>query len=121
MARIADYTIITDGWVVKTTGESIEFQVPDNVNVGARSILGFMIDVNNNGELDIKIRLNGTQVWNWHYSDFSRLPVRYFQEVIGGGVLKPGTNVFRLTGDGPTDDKFFVQISDAVLWMQVDI
>jgi len=121
MPRIADYTIIVDAWAVDAVGDSIEFQVPDNVSVSSRAILGFMLDVNNNGELDIKIRLNGVEVWSWHYSDFSRLPVRYFQEVIGGGVLKPGTNVFRLTGDGPTDDKFFIQISDAVLWMQVDI
>jgi hypothetical protein len=56
-----------------------------------------------------------------HYSDFSRLPVRYFQEVIAGNVVKPGTNVFRLTGTSSPDDKWFAQISDAVLWIQVDV
>ena len=121
MPRIADYTIIVDAWAVDAVGDSIEFQVPDNVSVSSRAILGFMLDVNNNGELGIKIRLNGVEVWSWHYSDFSRLPVRYFQEVIASNVVKPGTNVFRLTGTSSPDDKWFAQISDAVLWIQVDV
>jgi hypothetical protein len=118
MARIADYTIITDNWVVQATQDTFEFQVPDNLNVESRAVLGFMLDVDNNGELTIKMRLNGTQVWSWHYSDESRHPVRYFQEVIGGNVVRPGTNV--LSFDGSSGDKWFAQISDAVLWIQVN-
>jgi hypothetical protein len=51
MARIADYTIITGHWVVQADQDTIEFPVPDNINLGARSILGFMLDVDNDGEL----------------------------------------------------------------------
>jgi hypothetical protein len=119
MARIADYTIITDAWVIQADQDTIEFPVPDNINLGARSILGFMLDVDNVGELRIKMRLNGHEVWSWHYSDGSQYPVRFFQEVIGANVLKAGTNV--LSFDGASGEKWFAQISDAVLWVQVNI
>ena len=119
MARIADYVIITDAWVIQADQDTIEFPVPGNINLGARSILGFMLDVDNVGELRIKMRLNGHEVWSWHYSDESRHPVRYFQEVIGGNVVRPGTNVFSL--DASSGELNFVQISDAVLWIQVNV
>jgi hypothetical protein len=119
MARIADYTIITDAWVIHADQDTIEFQIPDNLNVPSRSILGFMLKVNNSEELSIRFRLNGTEVWSWHYSDGSDLPTRYFQEVIGGNVLRAGTNVFSM--DGSSGDKWFMQISDAVLWIQVNV
>ena len=119
MARIADYTIIADAWVIQADQDTIEFQVSANLNVPSRAVLGFMLDVDNNGELTLKIRLNGHEVWSWHYSDESRHPVRYFQEVIGGNVVRPGTNV--LSFDGSSGDKWFAQISDAVLWFQVNV
>ena len=119
MARIADYVIITDAWVIQADQDTIEFNLPANVSVASRSVLGFMLDVDNNGELRIKMRLNGHEVWSWHYSDDSRYPVRYFQEVVAANVLKTGTNV--LSFDGASGEKWFAQISDAVLWVQVNI
>ena len=119
MARIADYTIVTDAWVIQANQDTLEFEVPSNLNVSSRAILGFMLDVDNNGELTLKIRLNGHEVWSWHYSDESRHPVRYFQEVIGGNVLRAGTNVFSF--DVSSDELNFVQISDAVIWIQVNV
>ena len=119
MPRIADYVILADAWVIQADQDTIDFNLPANVSVASRSVLGFMLDVDNNGELTLKVRLNGHEVWSWHYSDESRHPVRYFQEVVGGSVLRPGGNVFSF--DVSSGELNFVQISDAVLWIQVDV
>ena len=54
----------------------------------SRSILGFMLDVKNQDDLSITLRLNGTKVWEWNYSGSSDLPVRYFQEVVANGIRR---------------------------------
>ena len=59
MARIADYVILADAWVIQADQDTIEFNLPENVSVASRSVLGFMLDVDNNGELTLKVRLNG--------------------------------------------------------------
>lgn len=119
MARVADYSIVADGWVVEATQDTRNFEVPSTIDAGSRSILGFMLDVANQESLTLTLRMNGTKVWTWHYSGGSSHPVRFFQEVIPAGVLKPGTNVFSI--DSSSSEKWFVQLSDIVVWWQANI
>jgi hypothetical protein len=119
MARVADYSIIADGWVVEAPKDTINFEVPSTIDAGSRAILGFMLDVDNLDDMTLTIRLNGTKVWTWNYSGGSSLPVRFFQEVIPAGVVKPGTNVFSF--DSSSGDYRFVQLSDIVVWWQANI
>jgi hypothetical protein len=119
MARVADYSIIADGWVVEANKDTVNFEVPSNIDAGSRSILGFMLDVHNLDDMTLTIRVNGTKVWTWHYSGGSSHPVRYFQEVIPAGVVKPGMNVFSF--DSSSGDVRFVQLSDIVIWWQANI
>lgn len=117
MARVADYSIIADGWVVEASQDTINFEVPSTVDAGSRSVLGFIIQVNNLDDTDMTLRLNGQKVWTWHYSEGKR--IMFFQEVIGAGILKPGTNVFSF--DSSSGDFRFVQLSDIVVWWQANI
>ncbi|HSF32542.1 MAG TPA: hypothetical protein VLK82_18985 [Candidatus Tectomicrobia bacterium] len=119
MARVADYSIIADGWVVEAQKDTINFEVPSNIDAGSRAILGFMLDVHNLDDMTLTIRLNGTKVWTWNYSGGSSHPARFFQEVIAAGVVKPGTNVFSF--DSSSGDYRFVQLSDIVVWWQANI
>ncbi|MFT3807988.1 hypothetical protein [Arenimonas sp.] len=117
MARIADFTIITDSWVSEFGDEQVEFEVPDTLHTGSRSVLGFMLEFLNIEDASIVLRLNGEKIWNWNYSDGRR--VQYFQEVIASGVLKAGNNVLRF--DSSSDDARSLRISDAVIWWQASI
>jgi hypothetical protein len=117
MPRVADYSIIADGWVVEASKDTINFEVPSNVDAGSRSILSFMLHVDNLDDTTLTLRMNGTAVWNWNYSDGNR--VRHFQEVIPAGVVKPGTNVFSF--DSSSGDFRLVELSDIVVWWQANI
>ena len=119
MARVADYSIISDAWVVEATDDTVNFEVPSNIDAGSRSILGFMLDVDNWDDMTLTLRMNGTKVWEWNYSGESAHPVRFFQEVIGAGVLKPGTNVFSF--ESSSGDFRYVALSDIVVWWQANI
>lgn len=118
MARVADYSIVADGWVWEGTQTTIKFEVPSNVDAGSRSILGFMLQTDSVDGVTLTLRLNGTQVWDWNYADGGGR-VGYFQEVIAAGVVKPGTNVFSFHCS--SDDARFVQLSDIVVWWQANI
>ncbi len=117
MARVADYSIIADGWIVESTHDTINFDVPSTIDAGSHSILGFMLQVKNLGDISLSVRLNGAQVWIWNYSDGAR--EGYFQEVIAAGVVKPGANA--LSFESSSGDLRFVQLSDIVLWWQANI
>ena len=117
MARVADYSIVTDNWVVEATQDTINFEVPSTIDAGSRSVLGFMLQVHNLDDMTLTLRMNGTKVGTWNFSDGKRL--QFFQEVIGAGVVKPGTNVFSF--ESSSGDATFVQISDAVVWWQANI
>lgn len=117
MPRIADYTIITDAWVVEDDDTTIEFNVPSNIDGGSRCILGFMLQEYNSDDVTVRLRINGESVWSWNYSDGNR--VMFFQEVIAAGLVKPGKNVLGLTTS--SSDVRFTQISDVVLWWQANI
>jgi len=119
MARVADYSIVADGWVVQGVQDTVNFEVPSTIDAGSRSILGFMLEVDNLDDLTLTLRLNGTKVWTWNYSGGSHLPVRFFQEVVAAGVLKAGTNTFSF--DSSTGEAHFVQLSDIVVWWQANI
>ena len=119
MPRVADYSIISDVWVVEATQDTVNFEVPSNVDAGSRSILGFMLDVDNLDDMTLTLRMNGTKVWEWSYSGGSSLPVRYFQEVISAGVVKSGTNVFSF--ESSSGDFRYVALSDIVVWWQANI
>lgn len=117
MATVADYSIVTDGWVVEATQDTINFEVPSTIDRRSRSILGFMLEVDNADDLTLTLRLNGTKVWTWNYPSGSR--IRFFQEVIAAGVVQPGTNVFSF--ESSSGDFRFVQLSDIVVWWQANI
>jgi hypothetical protein len=119
MPRVADYSIVADGWVIAGVQDTRNFEVPSTIDAGSRSILGFMLDVENQDDMTITLRLNGTKVWTWSYSGASSHPVRFFQEVVAAGVVKPGTNVFSI--DTSSGEKRFVQLSDIVVWWQANI
>ena len=36
MARVADYSIIADAWVVEATQDTIDFEVPSTIDAGSR-------------------------------------------------------------------------------------
>ena len=117
MARVADYSIITDNWISQFDQDTVSFDIPQTIHTGSRSILGFMLTVLNIEDTHLAIRINGEKVWTWKYSDGRR--VQYFQEVIAAGVLKPGANVFSF--DSSSGDARSVEISDAVVWWQANI
>jgi len=119
MARVADYAIVADGWVVEFNQTTIKFDVPSNIDAGSRCILGFMFKVENLDDMTLKIRINGTEVWTWTRSGSSNDPARFFQEVVAAGVVKPGTNVFSF--DSSSGDARFVELSDIVCWFQANI
>jgi hypothetical protein len=117
MARVADYSIVSDAWVVEFNQDTINFDVPSNIDAGSRSILGFMVQVDNSDDLTLTLRMNGTKVWTWNFPEGNR--IMFFQEVIPAGSVKPGKNVFSF--DGNSADFNFVQLSDIVVWWQANI
>jgi hypothetical protein len=117
MAQIADFSIIADNWVLEKDQNTINFNVPSNIDTKSSSVLGFMVQVQNLDSLTLKLHLNGTEVWNWNFSDGKR--TQFFQEVIGGGLLKSGNNVFSFQSS--TDDFHLVKLSDVVIWWQANI
>lgn len=119
MPRVADYTIIADGWVADSETNTVNFDVPANIDPNSRCILGFMLKVHNVNEMTLKIFINDTEVWNWHTSGHSNLPIRFFQEVIPAGLVTPGANSFRFNVN--TDDFESTMFSDIVLWWQANI
>lgn len=119
MARVADYSIIADGWVVEANQDTINFNVPSTIDAGSRTVLGFMLKVGNLDDMTLKLRINGTEVWNWSWSGSSDDPARFFQEVVAAGVVKPGANVFSF--DSSSGDFRFVELSDIVITWQANI
>ena len=117
MARVADYSIVSDAWVVEFNQDTINFDVPSNIDAGSRSILGFMVQVDNSDDLTLTLRMNGTKVWTWNFPEGNR--IMFFQEVIQAGSVKPGKNVFSF--DSNSADFNFVQLSDIVVWWQANI
>lgn len=118
MARVADYSIVTDSWVVEALQDTITFEVPSTVDAGSRSVLGFMLQADHLDDVSLTFRINGTKVWNWNLGG-SQNKVAFYQEVIPTGVIKPGTNNFSF--DSSSDDYRFVQVSDVVIWWQANI
>jgi hypothetical protein len=117
MARVADYSIIADGWVLEKDKDTVNFDVPSNIDAGSRSILNFMLQEGNLDDMTLTLRMNGTKVWTFSASDGDRLG--FFQEVIPAGSVKPGKNVFSF--ESSSGDATFVQLSDIVVWWQANI
>jgi predicted aldo/keto reductase-like oxidoreductase len=118
MARVADYSIVTDAWVIEAAQHSINFDVPSNIDPGSRSVLNFMLSVDHIDDMTLVVRINSSEVWNWTYKGDSQT-VMFFQEVVSAGVVKPGTNTFSF--HTTTDDATAVQFSDVVVWCQANI
>src|SRR5258707_128346 len=116
MARVADYAIVADNWVVDGTQNQINFNVPSNIDAGSRCVIGFMMKTDHLDAMTLKLRMNGTEIWNWSWSGGSNDPARFFQEVVAAGVVKPGTNVFSF--DTSSGDFRFTELSDIVVWFQ---
>jgi hypothetical protein len=118
MARVADYSIVADGWVVEATQDTRTFEVPSNVDAGTRSVLSFMIQAWHSDDMSLSVRLNGTKVWDWNYTGDSR-HVQFFQEVVEAGLVKPGTNT--LSFESSSGDYRYVALSDIVVLWQANI
>jgi len=118
MPKVADYSIVTDAWVIEAAQHTINFEIPSNIDAGSRSILGFMLDIYHLDSMNLTLHLNGTKVWSRGFPGDSER-VHFFQEVIAAGVVKPGTNA--LTFDTTSSDATAVQLSDVVIWWQANI
>jgi hypothetical protein len=118
MARVADYSIIADAWVLERDQDTIMFDVPATINKESRSVLSFMLQTGHLEDMSLTIRLNGTEVWNWRYGGNCD-HTQFFQEVVASGVVKAGTNKLRFVSS--SDDARFVQLSDIVLLWQANI
>ncbi|HEV8590525.1 MAG TPA: hypothetical protein VGQ55_00365 [Pyrinomonadaceae bacterium] len=118
MARVADYAIIADSWVVDGTQNQINFNVPSNIDGGSRCVIGFMMKTDHLDSMTLKLRMNGTEIWNWSWSSGSDDPARFFQEVVAAGVVQPGANVFSF--DTSSGDFRFTELSDIVIWFQAN-
>lgn len=112
MARVADYSIVTDGWVVEANQDTIAFDIPDTIHDGSRTVLNFMLEVYNLDDTTMSLRLNGDKVWTWTFPEGRR--IRCWQEVVAAGVARAGRNVFSF--ESSSGDARFVQMSDVVLW-----
>ena len=119
MTKAASYAIVTDSWVIESLQTTISFTVPSNIAADSRSVIGFMLKTDHLDAMTLKLRVNGTEIWNWSWSGGSDDPAQFFQEVIGAGVVKPGANVFSF--DSSSGDARFLELSDIVVWFQVNI
>ena len=117
MAQAADFVIVSDPWVVQGVQDTINFSVPSNIDPRSRSVIGFLLEVDNADDTTMTLRMNGTKIWHWTYGDGAR--VQFFQEVLNAGVVKAGANVFSF--DSSSGDFRFVQLSDIVVWFRVNI
>ena len=117
MARVADYTVISDAWISEIDQDTINFSIPSTIDPESPSILGFMLHVNNVDDTTVSIRINGTKVWEWNYPGGDRF--QFFQEVITTSVIKAGTNTLKFNSSGGVG--VFMQLSDIVIWWQAKI
>lgn len=118
MPRVADYSVLRDAWWTEgSSPDPIKFTVPNNVDAGSRSILGFVLHTWNEDDMSLTIRVNGTPVWDWTYKDGVRFA--YFQEVLAAGLVKPGDNTLSI--DSSSGDFRMVRVSDVVIWWQANI
>lgn len=117
MAKVADYSIVADRWLVEVKESTMNFNVPSNIDKGSRSILGFMLEVWNVDDLRLTLRINGKKVWARKFPDGRRW--QFVQEVIASGVVKSGTNKFSFNSS--SDDFRFVQLSDIVVWWKANV
>jgi hypothetical protein len=118
MARVADYAIVADNWVVDGTQNQIKFNVPSNIDAGSRCVIGFMMKTAHLDAMTLKLRMNGIEIWKITWSGGSDEPARFFQEVVAAGVVKPGANVFSF--DTSSGDFRITELSDIVVWFQAN-
>jgi hypothetical protein len=117
MARIGDFSVITDSWLNTFNTNTITFGIPATIDTASATVLGFMLKTENIDDIKVTLKLNGTSIWHWNYSDGKR--VQFFQEVIGAGTVVAGNNV--LTIESSSDDNHLVEVSDVVLHWQANI
>jgi hypothetical protein len=117
MARVADYSIIADDWVVEAQQDTIYFDVPSTIDDVSPGVLGFMLHTHNLDDMTLSLRLNGVKVWEYFFPDGDRL--QFYQEVIDPGVVVSGPNVFSF--ESSSGDYRLIRLSDIVLWWQANI
>ena len=120
-ARIADFSVITDGsFEIRTDGDidwDQDFNLQDEAHLSSRSILAFVVSPGDDNEnVRLRVQINGTDV----RSAFRlNAPVRRsIHEVVARNVLQAGSNNidFRITAGSGN-----LHISDIVLWWQRDV
>lgn len=121
MPRIADFLILdgADGFVLRTGRDidrEIDFTVPSNTVLGARSVLTFTVDTNEAENLTLEFGLNNTGFRDLYAAQM----IFTNQRVFGANILKTGTRAneafFRIrSGSG------VLRIANVVLWFQADV
>jgi hypothetical protein len=94
MARIADYSIISDSKVSLKIGGDIDhtfsFSLPDDAHLGSQSILAFVAFISSDAKnLKFTIRVNSSEQVN---HTFTGSRVNTIHEVITSNLLKHGSN-----------------------------
>ncbi len=114
MHGACDYTVINQGKL--ETGadgglqKPISFSLGSNAVLNVHSILTFTVGVSG-GPVDIKITMNQQGVASYHLTDgyFSAV-----NKVIGGGVLRHGTN--HLQFNLVAEDYVYMYVEDVAIW-----
>jgi hypothetical protein len=117
MPTIADYAIITDGFVTlpKANGDidqDFTFDAPA-VSIGSRSVLAFRVNPDINTEL--KMELNGQRILE---QPFDANPQRSWHEVLPANLLKASGNTLTVSRSGGSGK---VTVSNLVLFFQATI
>jgi hypothetical protein len=120
MGNVANFTVIRDAW---TTGlyDGVDFEVNSAISAERRTVLTFMLRNFSEGDVTVSVKVNGKKVWNWK---FTEAKTRFYQEVLGADVIRPGTNKISCEVSRDSDGKFDfagVEFSDIVLWYRVSI
>lgn len=120
MGNVANFTVIRDAWNTDLY-DGVDFSVQSVIDTERRSVLTFMLHNFSEGDATVSIRINGKKVWTW---TFSEPKTRFYQEVLGTDVLRPGTNRINcetsVGSDGSFDFAGF-EFSDIVVWYRSNI
>jgi hypothetical protein len=113
MHGVCDYSAIHVGKLQGGPGGTIDqplsFTLGSNAVLNVHSILTFTVKADG-GPADIQITINELEVANYKLSDYFGT----INKVIGGNVLRHGTNRMRFNVIG--EDFVFIYIEDVALW-----
>lgn len=122
MHSVADYRVIADHSKSEKDQEpdGLKFPLPDNLDVGERVVLSFILRVSHDDDIAITFTMNGHKAlpkWSAPGDDHF---LGFYQESLPPGVCQPGSdNRFRF--DSSSGAPRSVELSDIVLWFKKNI